>query len=326
MSLLGILNGKGKETINTKEEQYGRAWRLIVGQKQREKGFSIFRELSNNGFAEATIALSMFTQTMEERKNLISKIVPQKHPEALWQMCNLIPHTFYPDLENESNARRTKMCLDAAEMGSVDAMNEMGNICHRLGQYAESMYWYAMAQFNDHPDGKMSMQFIARKWEETGMPKEYSGGTPRFNKARFRAALTYLELYNELEPSTSLHILIQDTLEGEPLSGYLTGDLFEQQENYEMAYKMYNALAFENDGHGLKCYADMLYTGRGVQQDLNSAVRTYKLAAENGDRAAMFITGEFTKQTNQNLAAYWYGVSHTRGYPYSLERLITISE
>ena len=47
--------------------------------------------------------------------------------------------------------------------------------------------------------------------------------------------------------------------------------------------------------------------------------------AQQGDRAAMFVVGEFTRNQNANLAAYWYGVSHTRGYQNSLQRMIQLA-
>lgn len=91
-------------------------------------------------------------------------------------------------------------------------------------------------------------------------------------------------------------------------------------------HRMYNMISFENDPHGLRCYADMLFAGRGVQKDVQSAIRFYQMAAERGEREAMFIMGEFVKVSNKNLAAYWYGLSHTRGYEHALARLTQLAE
>ena len=113
-------------------------------------------------------------------------------------------------------------------------------------------------------------------------------------------------------------------LAGEPLAAYLTGDMFEQAGNPEMAYKMYNAIAFEHDAHGLKCLGDMMFIGRGTPVNKEGAVRVYNESAERGDRAAMFVIGEFTKNSNVNLAAYWYGVAHSRGYQHALPRMMQL--
>ena len=69
----------------------------------------------------------------------------------------------------------------------------------------------------------------------------------------------------------------------------------------------------------------MLATGRGVAKDLQSALRFYQKAAELGEREAMFVMGEFTKETNKNIAAYWYGISHSRGYQHAQTRLIQLA-
>jgi hypothetical protein len=50
----------------------------------------------------------------------------------------------------------------------------------------------------------------------------------------------------------------------------------------------------------------------------------YQLSAEKGDRAAMFAVG-VTKNQNANLAAYWYGVAHRRGYQPALQRIIHLA-
>ena len=142
-------------------------------------------------------------------------------------------------------------------------------------------------------------------------------------KTKYTSELSYdnrtVSLINLSDEYISLN------LAGEPLAAYLTGDIFEGTGNMEMAYRMYNAIAHENDAHGLKCYADMLFTGRGVEKDVQGALRMYQMSAEQGDRAAMFVIGEFTKTQNPNLAAYWYGVAHSRGYQHALQRLIQLA-
>ena len=236
-----------------------------------------------------------------------------------------ISHSYIPNPNDNDDSLWEKTVLDAAEKGSADAMNEMGNIYHRRGHYSESMYWYAMANAHDHPQGNVSMMGIAQKWQRNGCPKEFVKGSPKFDEARHKCAIDYLELLSRQQLSTSIDDVVKMVLDGIPIACYFAGDFFEGIGNDQMAYKMYNALAFENDAHALKCYADMLYFGKGTQIDQESATKMYLKAAKQGDCSAMFITGEFMKNTNKNMAAYWYGVSHTRGYRYSLDRLIEIA-
>ena len=322
MGLFDFFKKNEGKTLSEKE-RYGQAWLQIVG-GQRAKGIKTMKELSDGGFIEATIALAMFTENQLERKTLYKIAADANNPEGLWGYSGFLEHSFIPNPNNAADAKWESICLKAAKLGSVDAMNEMGNIYNRRNQFTRSMYWYSMANLNDFPNGEISLNGIAKKWLNSDMPYEYEAGDD-FNEAMHKCALFYLEMWADQEFTTPIDEYIAMNLAGEPLAAYLTGDMFEQAGNYEMAYKMYNAIAFENDAHGIKCYADMLFTGRGVEKDMQAAVNMYYKAAELGDRSAMFIAGEFTKNNNLNLAAYWYGVSHSRGYPHSLTRLKQIA-
>ena len=314
---------KNNNNALSERERYGQAWLQIVGQN-RTKGLQAMRELSDGGFIEASIALAMFTENPTERKALYKKAADANNPEGLWGYAGFLQHSFVPNPKNPADAQWEATCLKAARLGSVDAMNEMGNIYNRRNQYTRSMYWYMMAHLNDFPQGQISVNGIAQKWLNDDMPYDYEPGDD-FSEVKHKCALFYLEMWADQEITTPIDEYIRMNLAGEPLAAYLTGDMFEQAGNYEMAYKMYNAIAFENDAHGLKCYADMLFTGRGVEKDMQGALKMYSASAERGDRAAMFVVGEFTKNTNANLAAYWYGVAHSRGYQHALPRLMQLA-
>ena len=282
------------------------------------------KELSDKGFIEGTIALAMFTKNASEREALYKKAADQNHPEGLWGYSGFMEHSYIPDPDDPDDAEWETYCLKAAQNGCVDAMNELGNIFNRRGQYPQSMYWYAMANANDFPNCQKSLNGIARKWYNDDMPYDYEE-TEGFTEAKYKCAMFYLEMWAGQEITTPIDEYIKLNLAGEPLAAYLTGDVFESAGNMEMAYRMYNAIAHENDAHGLKCYADMLFAGRGVEKDRQGALRMYQMAAEKGDRAAMLVVGEFTRKQNANLAAYWYGVAHTRGYQNALQRLIQLA-
>ena len=70
-------------------------------------------------------------------------------------------------MNNANDKLWVETVLDAAERGSVDAMNEMGNICNRWAHFAESMYWYAMA--NAHPGLKKVCRFETLSNDEDGV-------------------------------------------------------------------------------------------------------------------------------------------------------------
>ena len=325
MGLFGNKNNTQVSASLTNEEKYGKAWLMIVGQKQKNAGLQIMKELDSAGYIEGTIALSMFAQNSEERKRLIKKAADAGNVEGLWEYCGFLKHSYVPDRRNPDDANWEKYCSAAAELGSADAMNEMGNVCSRRNQYAESMYWYVMANSNEHPDGQLSMAGIANKWVSAGCPYDFIPGTPKFDRNRHTCAITYLELYAGKELTTDINTIVQMAINGVSIAGYLAGDIFENAGNDEMAFRMYNALAFEHDAHAIRCLGDMYYYGKGTTRNPESAFKMYNLAAQTGDRGAMFIIGELTKAQNKNLAAYWYGVSHTRGYSPALQRLIQLA-
>ena len=240
----------------TNEELYGKAWLMIakstkynIGLKQA--GLNIMNDLAQQGFSEAFVVLGMFAYSQTERKNLLKKAADLGNAEGIWEYSNFLPHSFCPNKDDPDDMKWVKTVVDAAEHGSVDAMNEMGNICNRWNHFSESMYWYAMANAHGHKDGQISMNGIARKWVNAGCPRDYQPGTEKFDIARFKCAISYLEIHSNVELSVSMDEIIKYNLSGTPIAAYLAGDIFEEMENYDMAYKMYNAIAFENDPHGL---------------------------------------------------------------------------
>ena len=324
---MGLFNFKDKiSTPPTPKERLGKAWLMVIGKNKKQAGLDIMKTLDKEGCTEATIACAMFETDSEERKRLVKKAADAHHSEGLWQYSGFLPHSPIPDPENAEDALWEKYCLAAAEGGSTDAMNEMGNVFHRRKNYAESMYWYAMAHSYGFPNSEVSLLGIAKKWADAGSPYEFIKGSPKFDEQRFKCAVAYLEMYSSKEMTINPAEIIAMALDKVPLAAYLAGSIVENIGNYKLAYKIYNAISMDNDCHGLKCCADMIFTGKGTEKDLKSAVNMYTLAAEFGDPAAMFTMGELTKSINKNLAAYWYGTAHSRGYAPALARLQEMSK
>lgn len=329
MGFFGFGKKKTEQLPNDKAK-YGKAWLLITGQREKELGLKMMKDLDASGFIEATIALSMFEEDMNEKKRLLKKAADAGNPEGLWQYSCFLPHSYCPNPDDPADALWEKYCTDAAERGSVDAMNELGNIFHRRKNYAESMYWYAMANANDQKDAQMSMFGITKEWKEAGCPREFVPGSAKFDKDRHFCAISSLEIYSNPGSDNSIVARSSDLVyllmaKHVPLAGYIITDFFESHKSDEMACQAYRVLADMQDPHGLKCYADMLFSGKGISPDVSSAIAMYAKAARLGERSAMFITAEFIKKKDKNLAAYWYGVSHTRGYGLSLQRLIQLA-
>ena len=307
-------------------EKYGRAWLLIAGKKEKERGLQMMHELDEAGFVEGSIALSMFCENLIDKSILAKKAADAGNPEGLWTYCNCLPHSEIPDPELFIDETWEKTCLAAAEKGSVDAMLEMGNVYRRRGHFSESMYWYAMANACGHPEGKNSMKGIAMEWVLNGCPREYVKGSPQFDVARHQCAVAYLELNSDSDITSNPHDFSKMVDEGVPIAGYFLGELFKDMGRADGAYQAYDAIASHNDAHALKCCAEMLSAGNGVQKNAMNSVHMYKRAAELGDREAMRALGVLIESANKDLAAYWYGVSHTRGYGRSLQELIRLAQ
>ena len=115
--------------------------------------------------------------------------------------------------------------------------------------------------------------------------------------------------------------------EGMERSKGFIGDAFEQMGNYQTAYTAYYILTTKfDDAHATKCCADMQFAGKGIEKDVQNAFYLMIAAAEGGDVPAMFAAGEFMKGQSKKQAAYWYGLSHSRGYGPSLQRLIQLAQ
>lgn len=78
------------------------------------------------------------------------------------------------------------------------------------------------------------------------------------------------------------------------------GDFMENVvENLEQAVFWYKKAADLNDGNGVRCYADMLITGRGVSRNPQEAFEYYFKAANAGVPEALFVIGEYYRNNGE---------------------------
>ena len=76
------------------------------------------------------------------------------------------------------------------------------------------------------------------------------------------------------------------------------GDFAENvMQNLQQAVFWYKKAADMGDGNGARNYADMLMSGRGVQQNPREAFQYYALAADKGIPEAAFVLGEFLRNS-----------------------------
>ena len=287
---------------------------------KRIKGLGIMRDIAKGGFAEAYIPLAMFATNPMDMEGNYKRAADAGVSEGLWgySQCSF-GQPFNP---NKSNPR-DQMYLDyfykAAFKGSVDAMLMLGNICNRKGKYIEAYYWYMISMFNDHPEGEMSADGSLEKWKQAGKSETYEPLFDKFTKSNYDATLLIMQndgYYGSSNPDILSRCVMNDSdIACYALGGSLDGV------NTEKAKQIYLSLCQKGDAHALRCYADLLAS----EGDMNNAMKYYQDSAIAGERTAMFVMGEYIKQTSLELAGYWYGLSHTRGCPYALQRLMEIS-
>ena len=144
----------------------------------------------------------------------------------------------------------------------------MGNICHRKGFYEESTYWYGMAYALEHPSGMAGLRGITKEWQQKGKSDEFYAHIDGFTEERYATALLLYKMFNQSMEPGDMDEFMRLALGGENLAGFIEAQIFEQQNHDDMAYRVYNALAFENHPYALRCLADMLLAGWQEREDL----------------------------------------------------------
>ena len=320
---MGLFDKKTNLDSLSVEQQYGMWFLNLLNPSKRANAYAELEKLEGI-LPEAGIVVGQYYQASDIAKARVHfKVAADANiAEGYWGYANTFNHSYVPDLNQASDKTWIENCLSAAELGCADAQNEMGNMCNRNNCLAEAMYWYEMALTNEHPEGQYGVMGIAQKWKAAGSDTEYKKYTSLYTKERHQASILFLQLINQNAPNDFIDQMMRLMLNSTEIAGYILASLFEDSGNLQMAYKCYNALSFDNFPHALRCYSDMLVTGRGVDKDIPSAYRFYEQAALKGERAAMFVMGEKCRSEGDKYkAAYWYGQSYCRGYDMAATRL-----
>lgn len=308
--------------------RYGKLMLLLLDPDTREAGYAAMAKMENE-FPEAGISLGQYYygSDQEKAKKHFGIAADAGIAEGQWSYSQLLPHSDVLDLSDTDDKEYLKYCLAAAEGGCPDAANEMGNICHRKEFYAESTYWYGMAYSLEHPSGMVSLRGITKEWATRGKSKAYAPHIEGFTEDRHETTLLLYKMFNQSLEVEDMDKLMKLALGGENLAGFIIAKVFEQHQHDDMAYKVYNALAFENHPYALRCYADMLLAGKGTEKDIEAAFRMYEKAALGGNATAMFAMGQkASKAGDKNLAACWFGMALGRGMEMAGEWLSKLAE
>ncbi len=307
---------------------FGSLYLTLLKPETRKKGYAELEKMESR-FPEAAVTLGQYYQGKDpECAKRHYKIAAEAGiAEGQWGYSQILPHSYVPDFADAKDKEYLKYCLAAAEGGCPDATNEMGNICHRKGFYEESTYWYGMAYALDHPDGMISLRGITKEWAQKSIDGKFSPHLEGYTEDRHTTSLILYKLFNQSFGKNDMDELMRLTLAGENLAGFIAGLLFEQNNQDNMAYTVYNALAFENHPHALRCYADMLLAGKGTKRDVDGAFRIFEESANGGNATAMFAMGQkAAKAGDKYLAAAWFGMAYDRGMDMAGDWLTKLAE
>ncbi len=306
--------------------QYGKLFLQLLDPNTRDAAYAEMIKMEPF-FPEAGVALGQYYngQSSDYKAKLHFKIAADAGiHEGEWSYANMLRHSYIPDRNNPNDAEYEDYCLRAAEGGCPDAANEMGNICNRRGCIAEAAYWYALAFFFDHPQAPQSVNGIIQKWISTGKKEDFRAGTKHYTEARHDSAICFLITMTGQNMLDKLMVL---NLGGETLAGLTAALVYEKAKKYDLAYQVYNTLAFDNHPYVLCRYADMVLAGRGTKKDVEGAMTMYEMAAIDGNAEAMYAMGQkAVREGDRYLAAAWFGQAYTRGMEQAGEWLVKISK
>ena len=318
-----------KEPV-TQEEKFGKFIMDLQDEDTAKQAVFQLELMENSGFAEAAVALGQYYKDTNAKKATRHFTIAANadNAEGYWGLAILTEHNTTPDPDNEQDQKWISYCRKAAELGCADARNELGHIYNRMGHVLPATYWYMLASFFDRPDAGYSLEQMAKKWFFDGKPEDTLEGVDGFDVVQQRAASSALELTCGNDDPDIMQDLIRLSMLGDPMASLMLGQVYENVHDYSSAIKYYDEGIQSKDSQAMRCYADLLMMGNGVEKNEGQAISLYKEAAAHGDRTSMYVLGQYENFAIEDpyMAAYWYGMSAARGFEAGRSKLRTLCE
>ena len=318
-----------KEPV-TQEEKFGKFIMDLQDEDTAKQAVFQLELMENSGFAEAAVALGQYYKDTNAKKATRHFTIAANadNAEGYWGLAILTEHNTTPDPDNEQDQKWISYCRKAAELGCADARNELGHIYNRMGHVLPATYWYMLASFFDRPDAGYSLEQMAKQWFFDGKPEDTLEGVEGFDIVQQRAASSALELTCGNDDPDIMQDLIRLSMLGDPMASLMLGQVYENVHDYSSAIKYYDEGIQSKDPQAMRCYADLLMMGNGVEKNEGQAISLYKEAAAHGDRTSMYVLGQYENFVIEDpyMAAYWYGMSAARGFEAGRSKLRTLCE
>ena len=314
-----------KSPIMSLKERYGKVSIKAYKTGDWSEALEEFQRLENEGLGEASVALGQYAQMSDKSEALshFRKAAAKGVAEGAWGCAAILGHAFQADVDG-ADKEWYKYCLQAAQGGCCDAMNELGNMYNRRNDYLGAFYWYQMAAYYEHPQGYSAVGGILSKYIAVGMPTLAStidGVRPKDVKNAI-SILRCMTKQDKLDNSL-MDAFMQAAMEDDnEIMGLFIGHFFEDTVKMDGNARMgYQLAAHNNSIMGMKCLADMQAYGKGCERNMQAAAEWYQAASNAGEKTACFVMGEFLRKQNPNLAAFYYSAALRRGYEPAYTRL-----
>ena len=147
-------------------------------------------------------------------------------------------------------------------------------------------------------------------------------------KSKYEKAINLTGSDNPKKIEKGLSIMRELSQSGYPPALTFMGDYYESISNdYQETARLYKQAADKGDGNGARCYADMLMTGNGVDQNREEAFKYYTIAADAGIPEAAFVIGEFLRSAGDKEGAIQaYKKAADNGYELAKARIKQLIE
>ena len=300
--------------------QYGAAFSLLLDDSTYDKGLSRIIKLEEEGFAEAGVLLGQIFRNDPNEAVRHFKIAANKNiAEGCWGLQGYVEHNHVPQNGNKNDEYWVSLVKKAAELGCPEAMNEMGNIENRRGNYFLSAYWYGLSDIYEYPQAVYGCRGIASRWVDAGRPEipEEHIGDPYYEQGRL-----LIDTDTDNRETALNNILNSAEKDNYPAIKVFAAKVYEVKGEDEKAFKLYKEASALGDIYASRACADMLMIGKGCEKNFKKAVISYANAAKRGDKNSCFVMGEIERNRgNKNLAKTWYVKAHVRGMEHAIERI-----
>jgi TPR repeat protein len=307
------------------EENYGEAMLYFAGNKNKDKGFQILQELEDRGYYEASIPLGMYASSGKDEARLhFEKAANDGNSEGLWKYSMMLEEPFIPNYDSPNDVVWEESVYEASKGGCRIAMQCVAGMLDRAGRYIESFYWYKMCEFYGSQNAHELSLNEFHKWIDNGSPDIYVHYFDDFDEEKFLVTLSILQTMERGEPTEKdYNLIVKASENGNSFASHFLLELYNNDTSLQL--KILPLLCELDDHLALRKYGDLYFNGnKEIEKDVDKAIEYYKKSAALGNRRAMYYLGDYYRDTNKYLSAYWYGMALVRGHQKALDALTTL--